>query len=68
MAPADTDRMLDQIYDTAAHIVAAVVQAAPRASLSVLKLVVFALVLVNARFWPLIWHCPSLCLTLSPPY
>ena len=43
IAPADADGMLDQIHAVAAHIIAAVTQAALRASLGVLKFVVFAL-------------------------
>ncbi|KAF7795847.1 hypothetical protein EIP86_007014 [Pleurotus ostreatoroseus] len=44
--------MFDQIHAAVAQVVAA----APRASLAALKLVVFALFLVNARSWPLLWH------------
>ena len=56
--------MFDQIHAAVAQAVAA----APRASLAALKLVVFALFLVNARSWPLLWHCPSPALSAPLPY
>lgn len=47
--------MLEQLQTAAAQAL----NALPRASLTALKVIAFAIFLLNARSWPLLWHCTS---------